>query len=470
MKSIDSQNLIKSETINNGITLTIITQNDVTVTDIFKDQFLASPQAIDLGITDIEFYYATTLNGWKLLLEDPSKSVDLAWGFNLDYFEKMEEWNLLQAIDNLTLADYIETKIPETFQGIENIHRNSTDYMLWFGTAFRTYGFILNHDFLEDYNLTIPSTWLELASPEYFLGITEESIALSDPPLSTTQNRINQIILQAYGDEEGWSILTRIGANGEIYYSMLDARAAAVYETAGIAPSYSGYGIIAHRENPDTEFVIPEDYTILDFCPISLGVNCDDQTAAEAFLQFIASPEGQALWVSPGIDEIPINAEVFQTPLGQTRSDIYELYNSTYDSNYFLFNSSLATENFDRDIYYFHHTIVTEHTLLQNTWELMITMLMNNTINSSYFTDLVIKLGAIPEDFECNTMWDPYPYLPCEEWQNFAKTKYNAIIEELTLFNNPITTKTDSLEIFLTFLFIFVFSAVASVSKTRQKK
>ncbi|TET76191.1 MAG: ABC transporter substrate-binding protein [Candidatus Heimdallarchaeota archaeon] len=444
--------------------LTIVTTLDTTTTTAFKTHFLETPQAVNLGITDIDFRQATTEDGWKKLLQDPSKSVDLAWGFQTDYFHNLEEWNLLKPITNSTLLDYINENIPDGICGLETKHYNDSE-LVWFGTAFRTYGYTVNHDFLDTYGFPVPITWEELASPIYYINSDVNSIGMSDPPLSTTNTRIYQTVLQAYGWEVGWSILTRMGANAGIYPGSVSTRAAVVSGEVGIAMTTSSYGFIAMRENTDTEFIIPEGYAVIDFCDISLGINCDNQEDAEAFLQFVVSPEGQAIWLTEGIDQFPLNEPAFNTTLGQTRTDIYELLMSSYGTFFLYFNYSLAQSTLEETVYYFHDTIVVEHTLLQETWGIMVQMLRNSTINSTYFVELVYRLGALPENLECYD-YDIYYGFPCPSWSNFAKEKYQTIIDELTRLNEPQETST-SIEV--TILLLLTISVVLNLRNKKKR-
>ena len=451
----------------NGSILTIVTSLDATTTDEFKEIFLATPQAIDLGITEIDFRYASTLDGWKKLMQDPSKSVDIAWGYTNDYFSFLENWNLLKPITNSTLFTYINDSIPNWIVGLSVKHYNDSN-LIWFGTSFRTYGFTVNHNFLDTHDLPVPTTWEELASPIYYLDSEVDSISMCDPPYSESITRIYQIILQIFGWRDGWSVLTRIGANARLYPSSVDTRAAVVFGEVGVGFTTSSYGIIAMRENNDTEFIIPEGQSSVDICPISLGINCDNQEAAEAFLQFVASPEGQSIWLTENIDQFPLNELAFHTPLGQTRPEMYEWFNTTYEPHNIYFNYSFAQSTYEETVFYFHDTIVAEHNLLQKTWGMMVQMLLNGTINSTYFNDLVKVLGSLPENLECYDVFDPFPYeFPCPSWIAFAQDKYLAIINKLTLFNSP-TTEVSSISSFISYLLIFVFLTVSSASIKRR--
>ena len=449
--------------------LTIVTSLDTTTTNAFRTHFLETPQAVNLGITDIDFRQVTTEDGWKKLLQDPSKSVDLAWGFSRDYFYNLEEWNLLKPITNSTLLNYINENIPDGICGLETKHYNDSE-LVWFGTSLRTYGYTVNHDFLDTYGLPVPTSWEELASPIYYINSDVNSIGMGDPPLTESNTRIYQAILQAFGWEDGWSILTRMGANAGIYPGSVATRAAVVSGEVGIAMTTSSYGFLAMRENTNTEFIIPQGNAVIDFCSISIGINCDNQEGAESFLQFVVSPEGQAIWLTKGVDQFPLNELAFNTTLGQIRTDIYEFFNSLYGTIFLYFNYSLAQSTLEETVYYFHDTIVAEHTLLQETWGIMVQMLRNGTINSTYFVEFVVRLGALPENLECYD-YGTFHEFPCPRWINFAKEKYQAIIDELTRLNEPQETSRSSTSssIEVTILLLFTISIVLNLRNKKKK-
>jgi ABC-type Fe3+ transport system substrate-binding protein len=449
-----------SASIQNGNVLTILTSLDPTITGEFEDHFLATPRAIELGIVEVDFKYASTLGGWTNMLNDPSKSIDLAWGFTCDYFDKLEEWNLLKTITNSTLYAYINESIPHVLLGQQFRSYNSSD-LVWFGTSFQTYGYIVNHDFLDQYGFAVPTTWDELASPAYYIASNVDTISLAEPPVSIGNTRIYQIILQAFGWEEGWSILTRIGANAEIYPGTLDSLVAVIDGDSGVALCASPYGFKSKRMNPSIEYIIPEGQSTVDACPISLTKYCDDQEIAESFLEYIVSPEGQSIWLTPNIDLYPVNLLAFQTPLGQSRPDLNWTSLTTYEPHIF-FDHDYALSTYRETISYFRDTIVLEHTLLRNAWGMMIQMIKNETIEASHFFELVNQLVALPDNLECYEVY--FPELPCPSWRVFARNKYQSIIDELISINTP-TVSSSSLSGFITILLIIVFSAVSSIRK-----
>ena len=462
-----------------GVTLTVVTRHDVTITNEFKSKFLASSYAQAAGVTDVTFLQATTDEGWKKYLQDPSKGVDLAWGGGPALFNTMEKWGLLLHIDDTELLDYINNLVPDTLAGASMKLRDENDSLVWVANAISSFGFTVNHDFLDQHGLPVPHTWEELATPTYYISPSVTAISMGDPPLTTSNTRIYQIILQAFGWEDGWSILTRMAANAGIYPGSVDTRAAVINGEVGIGMTIDFYGVIAMRENPNCEYIVPEGQSIVNGDPIAIGINVDDYEAAKAFLEYVFSPEGQAVWLTEGLDRLPVVEAAFHTPFGQTKPELYKLFNETLQNEGIQFNETLATITLDTTIYYFHQTLSVEHPRLRKTWGEMVTQLNDGKINQSYFLELVNELGKVNMTLEQAIEWnEPYQSDPNfasqkdAEWRNFAKEKYDAIYNEL-VGGTPTTGTTEptgKTPIQINMIFIsMIFLAIIPVLFKRKK-
>ena len=437
--SVDST--IISEPKQKAITLTIVTRHDTTITSEFTSRFLATPEAIALGITALDFRQATTDDGWKKLLEDPSKSVDIAWGGGPALFNTMDNWGLLYHVDPVADADLftaMNDSVPAILAGAEMKSFDGTGKLIWAANVISSFGFTVNYDFLDTYGLPIPSTWEELASPTYYISDSVKAISMGDPPLTTSNTRIYQIILQAFGWEAGWKIITKMAANSGIYPGSVDTRAAVVSGEVGIGMTIDFYGVIAHRENPNCEYIIPQGESIVNGDPIALGINVDDYDAAVAFLKFVFSPEGQTAWMSPGLDRLPVNESAFHTPEGSTYTEIYALYNQTLANEGIPFNETLATLNLDTTIYYFHNTITQKHDLLRKAWGELVSKYRAAEINASYFLELSNMIGVPGMTEQQSIDWDPQyisdPNFAAQkdsEWRAYAGNQYCAVLAAL---------------------------------------
>ncbi|MHA1514714.1 MAG: extracellular solute-binding protein, partial [Candidatus Heimdallarchaeaceae archaeon] len=261
-----------------------------------------------------------------------------------------------------------------------------------------------------------------------------------------------------------------MGANSGMYPGSVATRAAVVSGEVGIAMTIDFYGIIAMGENPDCEYIIPQGQSIVNGDPIAMGINVDDYDAAAAFLTYVNTPEGQAIWLTEGIDRLPVNEAAFQTTAGLLRPDLYLLFNETLANIGIDFDENLATSNLATTIYYFHNTIEQPHTLLRNTWGEMVTQLRDSEINSTFFNELVEDLGVtgmtLQESIDWNTPYQlnaTFSAIKDGEWRTFAQTKYNTILGILV----PETETTNAfgmIPVFITSIF------VATMVLLRKKK
>ena len=430
--------LLPSKNINDQ-TLTILTNLPTTHMDEFKEDFLASDKAIDLGITDITFYYSNIESEWVSLLSDPGNGIDLVWGSDVYKYIVMEDLGLLKHIDNVTLQNYIDLIVPDTISEQKMKEEDILGDFIWVGTGISSFGFTVNHEALDMQGIYQPTQWEDLASPANYLDDEDKAIVIVDSLTSKLNARIYQIILQHYGWEDGWDILTRMAANAEVYTSSVAARTAVVWAENSIVLSSETYGIIARMENPHCEYIVPVDAASLFPKPIALAINVDNQTAAESFIEYVLSAEAQAIWLIMGIDCLPINTDAFQTPFGLTRTDIYSIYNDTIDTEAVNFNYTLGFQNYETSMNYFHQTLVEPHSLLSTTWGEMINQLSGGSITMQEFADYVDDLiqvnMTLAESIEWNEQYKTdsiFADLKDSEWRTFAENKYNDIYFDLT--------------------------------------
>ena len=384
----------------------------------------------------------------------------------------MENYGLLKHIDNSTLKSIINSSVPDEIANTNLKKYDSSGDLIWFGNAISSFGLIVNHDYLTTYGLPVPSTWDELASLTYYINPSEKSIGIADPTLSTVNTKNCQIILQASGWEDGWSILTRIGANAGIYSSIIVSRSAVISGDIGISMSIDFYGIIAHRENPNCEYIIPDNQSAIIPSPIALAKNIDNQIGADAFIEFLVSPEGQSVWLHDGLDRLPVNEYAFHTLYGQTRIDLYNLFNETRDNVGINFNATLAKSYETIVNYYFHETITNEYSRLRNIWGEMISQLIDGNITANQFNSYVDDLGETfyteQEAIDANAIFisDPGTAAAMQtEWRSYAANKYDSIYEQLIISIPEINSKND-----ITYLFLFMILTVPLIRKKLKRK
>jgi hypothetical protein len=261
---------------------------------------------------------------------------------------------------------------------------------------------------------------------------------MGDPPLTTSNTRIYQIILQAFGWEEGWKIITRMAANAGIYPGSVDTRAAVVSGEVGIAMTIDFYGVIANRENDACEYIIPDGQSIVNGDPIAMAANVDDYDEAVVFLKWVSSEEGQTAWMTEGLDRLPVNDSAFQTDEGKQYTELYALYNETLANEGITFDEELATSNLETTIQYWHYTLEQAHNMLRRAWGNLVTQFDDGDINATYYDELKNRLGVplmtLNESIDWNVEYQnnaTFRAIKNAEWKNYAKAQYCDILTDL---------------------------------------
>ncbi len=224
--------------------------------------------------------------------------VDVVFGGG-PIFERMKQLGFL---DPYKLPEPLLEALPRTVAG-QPLY-DPEHY--WYGAAISTFGLIYNKEIIADRRLPQPESWETMTDPAYF-GL----VGVADPSKSGSVRKAYEIILQAYGYEEGMSILVRMAANAREFY-----------EGAAAVPRSCAQGFIALGPCIDfyaqrqmvaeggerLGFVAPKGLTVVNADPIGILKNAPNREAAERFVAFVMGPAGQRLWMfPPGTDGGPEN-------------------------------------------------------------------------------------------------------------------------------------------------------------------
>ena len=160
-----------------------------------------------------------------------------------------------------------------------------------------------------------------------------------------------------------------MAGNGGIFGGSLGTRAAVVDAQVAVGMTIDFYGVYTVNEcaaSDRCEYVIPEDGSIINGDPIAFVKNRNNEPAAIAFMEYVFSEEGQALWIAN--DRLPIDAGAFNTTLGQTRPDVKELYDKTLLNQGFDFDDDLDLGTLESMKEYFESSITDVHGELKAAW------------------------------------------------------------------------------------------------------
>ncbi len=240
--------------------------------------------------------------------------------------------------------------IPKKFSGEEYWDPQGR----WFGNVISSYGILCNRDSLARLGLGQPRAWADLADPRY-----AGELALADPTKSSSiakafENLIQQQMqrrlaalrvadpqaaasdartLEARAVREGWmaglKIIQRLGANARYFTDSSQKPPIDVAQgdcAAGICIDFSGRAqaeVATQRSGGAARlaFVTPRGGTVNSVDPIAIFRGAPHREAAEAFLEFTLSMEGQKLWnFRPGVPEGPEHFALRRLPV---RADFY---------------------------------------------------------------------------------------------------------------------------------------------------
>jgi ABC-type Fe3+ transport system substrate-binding protein len=241
--------------------------------------------------------------------------IDVVWGGGQVEFQKLAGEGLLEPIK--FAPDALAT-IPAVFGGLEMRDPNN----LWCGSTVSGFGFIYNRPLIERAGLTPPRTWDDLAGGGCF-GL----ICLADPMQSSSAAMAYEMIVQSEPTwPGGWAKLLGVLGNAKRFVDSAGAAAKGpAMGEAPIATCIDFYGAILAAEAPDMlVYVSPKGQTA--FTPDSIAIlkNPPNPALAQAFVDFVLSARGQALWaLKVGEPDGPVRNALGRQPI---RSDVYDLY------------------------------------------------------------------------------------------------------------------------------------------------
>ncbi len=216
--------------------------------------------------------------------------IDLVWGGGLDPYLQLKREGLLQ---RLPISADVMKALPKTAGGVPVYDPEG----YWFGSALSGFGILFNKRLLNLLRVAQPRVWEDLSDPR-LLGWVE----FPDPRRSGSAHMMCEIILQAYGWERGWQVLTALFANSKrITSGSEDVVTDVGNGEVACAPSIDFYAWakIAEVGKENLGFVYPGGLTVINPDGIACLKGAPHLPQARSFLEFVISEEGQRLWMLP---------------------------------------------------------------------------------------------------------------------------------------------------------------------------
>lgn len=191
----------------------------------------------------------------------------------------------------------------------------------WFAAALSGFGVVSNRRIIERMRLPAVNTWRDLTDPWLFGWV-----ASGDPSSSGSVRATWELVLQAYGFEEGYSVLVRMAGNVPAFDEGGNSapRAVALGQAAyGMCIDFYGLEQVAAYGPENVGFTLPKDFTVITPDPIAVLKGAPHRKLAVKFVEFVLSEEAQRLWyVLPGTEGGPEQFSLNRLPV---RPSLYNL-------------------------------------------------------------------------------------------------------------------------------------------------
>ncbi len=361
-------------------TLTILTRHDVAIHNVYEPAFLATDYAIAHQITDID-WKSPDASFWDTLID--LGQVDVCWGGGPTVFDQLMTDGRIAPL-NSTLMQEAAARIPDEIAGADMKRWNSESQLMWIAAAISSFGFTVNHDFLDTHSLPTPTNWTDLADPIWgSLLPSIPTIGVGNAPDTTSNTRIYEIMTQGLGWDAGWINMARIVGSSNVYGGSVDVQLAVRAGEVGIGMTIDFYGFQNEKMNPDCEYIIPTDQTIVNGDPIAIAANAPHKEAAEAFLDFVLSARGQVLWLDDSILRMPVMEEAFWEPEAADNQGLYASFNQTKATVGIDFNDTLSLNTNTALVYYWQSVFSDAQTELVQCWAEILTKYYGGIINGT---------------------------------------------------------------------------------------
>ncbi len=419
-----------------------------TIESAFKESSYA-PQGVDFDLV----FQALDIAVWKQVIDDGNTYV--AWGGGPTLFDDLLKDGYLEPITDSSILSEIKYLRDnewenDTIAGSAMLRNGTTpndDKIYWVGSAIASFGYTVCTAVLKQLDLQIPRGWQYLAHPGYYYD--NPIIAIGSSAGSTSNTRIYEIILQAFGWELGWGILSMIAGNALITEGSTGAKQAVEECNVGIANTIDFYGFDAQLNHPNNIYVLPNNQSIVNADPIAFTRNNGDPQKleiAKAFVNFVISAEGQAVLLHNNIKRMPIRSDAFDnapnTPEYSHVAELKEIYQSTIHNQGIEFNETLSLSYLNSMIYYWEATLHEAHNEIRDVMKSARNAYDSNKLTNKQLFKLALALGqpvgspAFTQEYaqQINDQMgsdDAFRTTKQTEWKEAAKQKYADIKTQL---------------------------------------
>src|SRR5690242_1494904 len=349
--------------------------------------------------------------------------IDILFGGGLEPYLALKKEKLLRPY---VLPHELLKNIPRQLGGVPLYDPDYT----WYGVTLAGFGIVYNKAVLDLVKLPIITTWEGLASPPVFGWVGS-----SDPRKSGSVHMMYEIILQAYGWEKGWRIITGMGANTRNFTNAASQipKDVTTGEVAyGLAIDFYAWAQVNEAGADKIGFVMPENLTIINPDGIGILNGAPNPSVAEAFVRFVISPAGQKLWLlAKGAPGGPKNYQLNRFSVLPSLYDDSSQYTAV-KLNPFSWRSNFS---FDESLSFTRYGIVNDlvgvmvidcKDVLTQAWKRGLTLGLSN---EEWRRLTAMPISSAEALDLARTRWSDAAFRnqKLNEWSQFAREKYGRL-------------------------------------------
>ncbi len=252
------------------------------------------PTASDMtGITNITFIYETDVGKWRQASMDGS--VDGFIGLNRYNITYLCNSNALLPIDDPQILE-LAKQWPQVFKGY-----TSDGKLCWISPSFgASFLLLINTDFAKKYGLDIPSSFEDFLKPEVAKPLLDGRYILALPPLTAPhlQTAIHTI-LQKYGWNDGWVIITAMSSMSKVYTSSRKARDDIAILGNSLATILDqSTAISALSLGGNLAIVAPKNATAIYITPVAIAINTRNKDGMYSLIKWLMTNAQDELFLN----------------------------------------------------------------------------------------------------------------------------------------------------------------------------
>lgn len=349
--------------------LQIITSYPPDFYEPFTERFKSLHPGIKVSILNKK-----TTSAVAELLRGNNRNFDVFWSSSPDAFEILKQGRMLRRTERARQYKSMS---------VEGFSVNDPDGY-FYGFALSSVGWMWNDSYLKNENIDAPKRWQDLEDSKYY-----SHVVMSTPLRSGTTHLIVESILQKMGWEKGWAYLLRMSGN----LVTLSARSFSV--TEGVKSGLYGVGLVIDilgraPEVKDVKFRYGEPVLLM---PAGVGAlkNSTNSREAEIFIDFMLSPEGQAILLKPQTRRLPVAPQMYDNgKLAQS-----QLFKMIKEGKAKPYNAYLSQLRYNLVNHLFEEFITYKLLERRQLWKRLLSLENQYAANDPYFLSVKNKTYSL---------------------------------------------------------------------------